>query len=123
MSKYDPLARHLSEIEDDSITMTFAKIDELVSGGLPGSAYDHRPWWANRHDGSGAQNQGWQSVGWESSDVDMDKEKVTFVRVVKRRTDFKDSPFVKPLTLDEAKQGLAAKFGVTADQIDINIRG
>jgi hypothetical protein len=123
MSKYDPLARFLAEIEEDSTTLSFDKISELVTGGLPQSAYDHRPWWANRFDGKGAQNEGWQSVGWESGDVDMEREKVTFSRVIKRRTDFKDAPYIKPLTIEEAKLGLAAKFDVNPTQIDISIRG
>ncbi len=122
MSKYDSLARHLSEIDGDSVTMTFAEIDKLLGGGLPQSAYDYRPWWANRHDGNDAQNKGWQSVGWESSDVDMKRERVTFNRVVKVRSDFLEVPFVKPLTIEEAKRGLALKFDLLPEQIEINIR-
>lgn len=123
MSKYDSLARHLSELDQDSITMSFAEIGDLIAGGLPGSAYEHRPWWANRYDGNGSQNQGWQSVGWESSEVDMDDQTVVFTRVVKKRVDFKEVPFVRPLTLDEAKQGLAMMFKVDPTSIDIIIRG
>ena len=123
MSKYDSLARFLSEQEGEAITLSFGRVSELVTGGLPDSAFDHRPWWANRYDGRDAQNQGWQSVGWETSEVDMEKERVTFSRVVKQRGDFKDAPYVKPLTIDEAKQGLAVKFGVEVGAIDIIIRG
>lgn len=123
MSKYDSLARHLSELDQDSVTMSFTEIGSLVPGGLPSSAYDHRPWWANRHDGNGAQNQGWQSVGWESGEVDMKEETVVFTRLVKKRADFKEVPFVRPLTLDEAKQGLALMFKVDPLSIDIVIRG
>ncbi len=123
MSKYDPLARYLAEVDEDSVTLSFGKINELVSGGLPQSAYDHRPWWANRNDGYGSQNQGWQSVGWESSEVDMEKERVTFNRVVKKRADFKDVPFIKPLSIEEAKQGLALMFKVDPTSIDIIIKG
>ncbi len=123
MSKYDSLARHLSELNSDSVTMTFNDISNMIAGGLPGSAYDHRPWWANRTDGSGSQNQGWQSVGWETSDVDMEREQVTFNRVVKRRDDFKDVPYIQPLTIDEAKQGLAKMFKIDPTSIDIIIRG
>ncbi|MEA3002665.1 MAG: hypothetical protein QOH81_1453 [Sphingomonadales bacterium] len=123
MAKYDGLARFLVEVEDDSVTLKFDKVSELVPGGLPASAYDYRPWWANRYDGQGSQNQGWQSVGWETSDVDMQRGVVTFKRSVKRRSDFKDSPYVKPLTIADAKAGLAAHFGVTQDNIEIVVRG
>lgn len=123
MSKYDSLARFLAELEADSVTLTFSRVGELVAGGLPQSAYDHRPWWANRSDGNGSQNQGWQSVGWESSDVDMDAQSVTFNRLIKRRSDFADVPYVKPLTIEDAKKGLALMFNVDYTSIDIVIRG
>jgi hypothetical protein len=123
MSKYDSLARFLAEIDEDSITLSFSRINDLLDGGLPQSAYDHRPWWANRNDGAGSQNQGWQSVGWESSDVEMDAQKVTFNRVVKKRTDFKDVPYVKPLSIEEAKIGMSLMFNVDPKSIDIIIKG
>ena len=123
MSKYEPLAKFLAEQEGDLVTVTFAKVSALLAGKLPQSAFDHRPWWANRFDGNDAQNSGWQSVGWETKDVDMKKQLVTFVRTVKTRADFTDSPYVKPLTIDDAKKGLAAKFAVNPDSIDIIIRG
>lgn len=123
MSKYDSLARHLSEVEGDSILMSFSEINAIIPGGLPDSAYDYRPWWANRYDGHDAQNRGWQSVGWESADVDMKRERVTFNRVVKRRSDFKEIPYNKALTIEEAKNGLALMFGVAPESIEINIRG
>lgn len=123
MAKYDSLARFLAELDNDTITLKFDKVSELIPGGLPKSAYDYRPWWANRYDGQGSQNQGWQSVGWETSDVDMEREAVTFNRAIKRRSDFKDSPYVKPLTISEAKAGLAAHFGVAESNIEIVVRG
>lgn len=122
MSKYDGLARFLSEQDADSITLSFAEVASHVSGGLPQSAYDYRPWWANRYDGKDAQNSGWQSCGWETSDVDMKREKVTFNRTFKTRSAFGDD-FVKPLTIEQAKAGLAAAFHVPAERIEITIRG
>jgi hypothetical protein len=123
MSKYDSLARRLAEIEGDTVTMSFSEVADLLTGGLPQSAYDYRPWWANRHDGNDAQNKGWQSVGWETADVDMKRQRVTFNRMVKVRSDFLEVPFVRPLTIEEAKRGLALKFAISPDQIEISIRG
>jgi hypothetical protein len=123
MAKYDGLAKFLSEADEDSLTLKFARIAELVEGGLPPSAYEHRPWWANRYDGKGSQSQGWQSVGWETCEVNLERSSVTFRRAVKRRSDFKDSPYVRPLTIAEAKAGLAAHLGVPRDNIDIVVRG
>lgn len=126
MSKYDSLSQYLLNLDNGSTTMKFAEVAALVSGGLPQSAYDHRPWWANRHDGKDAQNKGWQNAGWETADVDMARQLVTFHRVAVRTSPpvvAGDERAVQPLSISEAKEGLALKFGVSPDQIDINIRG
>jgi len=126
MSKYEPLARFLSQLSEDSATLGFERINEILGSKLPQSAYDHRPWWANRHDGRDAQNLGWQSVGWEAKDVDMRRKHVTFLRVGKNRPEFgrpdtKEIASVKALTIDEAKRGLAAYFQVDPSTISITI--
>lgn len=126
MSKYDPLARYLADLDKDSVTMTFAQIGTLVPGGLPSSAFDHRPWWANRHDGKDAQNKGWQPAGWETADVDMARQLVTFHRISRRTSEpvvASVQNAIRPLSIADAKAGLALNFGVSSDQIDINIRG
>ncbi|WP_294136605.1 hypothetical protein [Sphingobium sp.] len=122
MSKYDGLARYLTEQDDESITLSFEKVSAVVEGGLPQSAYDYRPWWANRYDGKDAQNQGWQSAGWETADVDMKRQKVTFNRTFKTRSSF-GTDFIKPLTIEQAKAGLAVAFQVPVEKIEITIKG
>ena len=121
MSKYDPLSNLLKHHDADEIFLTFNQIGDMVHGDLPDSAYRHRPWWANRTDDSGGQHSAWQSVGWETRDVDMSRELVRFVRVAHDRA--KESAAKgKPLSIKEAKEGLAANFGVSIDAIEINIR-
>jgi hypothetical protein len=122
MSKYDGLARFLSEQEEDSVALSFERVAALVDGGLPKSAYDYRSWWANRYDGNDAQNVGWQSAGWETADVNRKGQKVTFNRTFKKRSSF-DADFTKPLTIEQAKAGLAVAFRVPAERIEITIRG
>ena len=121
MSKYDSFAQFLRGQDGPSITMTFDQIERIVDGGLPGSAYDHRPWWANRYDGKDAQNLGWQSAGWETKDVDMAARRVTFVKVKPTNAPEGAKVAAKSLTIDEAKKGLAAAFGVSPDAISITI--
>lgn len=121
MSKYEPLSRYLAAHTRNAVTLTFSEINNLVQGGLPQSAYDHRPWWANRHDGRGAQNLAWQSVGWESGEVDMGRGTVTFTRVAERLPELTESLYVRPLSIEDAKLGLAAKFGVDVSAITISI--
>jgi hypothetical protein len=121
MSKYDKLTEFLSEISEDRICLTFDEVDSLVDGGLPESARNHRPWWANRTEGRGSQNLSWQSVGWETRDVDMDLDEVTFVRV-KTKAPPVGGHAKHGITIAEAKAGLAVMFGVDESQIEISIR-
>ena len=122
MSKYQGLSDFLSESSNDKVIMTFEEINELVQGELPESAFKHRPWWANRTEGRGSQNLAWQSAGWETRDVNMELDEVTFVRV-RRSAEPVDLHAGEGLTIAQAKAGLAMRFGVTVDQIEISIRG
>jgi hypothetical protein len=79
MSKYDALRQHLQSLAatTSSVTLTFRQIEGIVGFPLPPSAREHRPWWANDPTHSHAV---WLKAGWETSDVDMRSERVTFVR-------------------------------------------
>ncbi|MGB3469216.1 MAG: hypothetical protein WBA51_00155 [Erythrobacter sp.] len=121
MDKYQGLTDFLGEIDQDRVVMSFEDVNSLVEGGLPESAFRHRPWWANRTEGKGSQNLSWQSVGWETRDVNMDLDEVTFARV-KRKAEPVVASSREGLTIAEAKAGLARMFGLSEDQIEINIR-
>ena len=107
--------------------MSFENIGDIIEGELPDSAYSHRPWWANRTEGRGAQNLAWQTVGWETRSVNMELDEVTFVRVKQplRNQVRNQEPLIagQPLSIAQAKAGLAAHFGVPEEAIEINIRG
>lgn len=121
MEKYQALTQFLDEAKGDKVVMAFEDINDLIGGGLPESAFKHRPWWANRTEGKGSQNLAWQSVGWETRDVNMDLDEVTFVKV-KQATQPATRAMREGLTIADAKAGLAAMFGLSEDQIEINIR-
>jgi hypothetical protein len=121
MDKYQGLTQFLSEIDRDRVVLTFEDVNNLIDGQLPESAFKHRPWWANRKEGKGSQNLAWQSVGWETRDVNMDLDEVTFVRV-KNSVYPKSAEINAGLSIAEAKAGLAINLGVAEDQIEINIR-
>lgn len=124
MSKYQALTEFLDEVADDKVVLTFESINDMIGGELPDSAFRHRPWWANRSGGRGAQNLAWQSVGWETRDVNMELDEVTFVRAVRAPGGAAGSRGgVAALTIAQAKAGLALNFGVSTDSIEINIRG
>ncbi len=123
MEKYQALTEFLGEVAEDRVVMSFESINDLIGGALPDSAFKHRPWWANRTAGKGSQNLAWQSIGWETKDVNMELDEVTFVRVRKPPTAAEPGFACQPLSIAQAKAGLAANFGVPEDSIEISIRG
>lgn len=80
MSKYEPLARILSQANGDEFDVSFADLEKILGFALPQSARRHRPWWANSANSGHSQTLGWVSVGWETRDVDMVRETVRFAR-------------------------------------------
>lgn len=80
MSKYEPLARYLKSLEDDTWNATFSEIEAKLGTELPRSAREHRAWWANQSGGNHSQTAGWQGAGWETRDVDLRRGIVRFER-------------------------------------------
>ena len=79
MSKYAKIGWHLKEEGSDRIRLTFEEIEDLLGFRLPGSARDHRPWWANDITHAQAKN-GWMRYGWRVCSIDMGEEWVEFMR-------------------------------------------
>ncbi|MEQ1641187.1 MAG: hypothetical protein ABL881_10290 [Novosphingobium sp.] len=80
MGIYEPLARFLGSLKDDSWTASFEQVESKLGFELPPSARKYRQWWSNERGKGHSQKDGWQSVGWETSDVDLRDERVCFVR-------------------------------------------
>lgn len=83
MSKYGPLHELLRRQDATTLTLTFDQINDLVPGGLPASAYRHRPWWGNDSSGGHVQAVAWRDAGWVVDDVGSAEETVTFTRVAR----------------------------------------
>lgn len=79
MRKYEPLRQLLAEERGPSLTLSLETINGLVQGGLPASAYRHRPWWGNNPLGH-SQAAAWLDAGWWVDDVDSAAGTVTFLR-------------------------------------------
>lgn len=84
MGKYDPLRVFLGNVEAEvsDLTLTFDKIQAILSDKLPASAYRHRQWWANPsspYDHPYAQS--WLAAGWKVDTVNQREEWVRFRRV------------------------------------------
>lgn len=80
MSKYDPLTRHLSSRNQTRIPMGFDELERLLGFDLPPSARKHRAWWSNNPSNS-VMTKAWLAAGYQSEQVDLEAERLTFVRL------------------------------------------
>lgn len=77
-SSYAGLGQHLASQNDDAVILGFDEIETILSRELPASAYRHRAWWANTE--SHSQAAEWLQRGWRASDLDLERQQVTFRR-------------------------------------------
>jgi hypothetical protein len=77
-SSYAALGEHLQDRSGDRVSMDFGQIEGILARSLPASAYRHRAWWANTE--SHSQAAEWLQRGWRASDLDLDNQRVTFLR-------------------------------------------
>ena len=118
MSKYFNLTKRLANMEENVWHASLDDIEEALETSLPQSAYHYPAWWANQ---GRAQSLAWEGAGWKTKRVDLKNERGTFVYVgdgVDR-----DIPAATPLTIAQAKAGLAAAFDVPIEAVEITIRG
>lgn len=80
MSRYQPLADFLGGQKGDSWEASFAEVEACLGFTLPQSAYKYPAWWANQNGAGHTQTRGWRSVGWRTSQVDLDEQRVCFRR-------------------------------------------
>ena len=80
VGKYDPLRDYLMGLRGDRWRASFKEIEDLIGSPLPPSARNHRPWWANDEGSLRVQAHAWLRAGWQTADVDMARERVTFER-------------------------------------------
>lgn len=68
--KYEPLTDFLRAMKstENTLTLTFKQIEQLIGAPLPTSAYEHRPWWANQSDASSRP----QALAWASAGFSVD---------------------------------------------------
>ena len=93
--KYRRLYTYLSSLQRQEWRTSFSEVEAVMGFALPPSARLHRPWWGNQRGGNGHSHAlAWSVAGWETAEVDMEAETLTF-----RRT---QPASVPRLPLDEA---------------------
>ena len=77
-SKYVPLRDYLAAQTENHITLTLARVEQIIDTSLPPSAYA-RDWWINSPRGR-AHAQAWLAAGWRLQAADIRRRTVTFRR-------------------------------------------
>ena len=80
MTGYTPLEEYLKERSEARIPFRFADIEKIIGRSLPPSARKHRAWWSN-NPSNNPMTYAWLNANYHTEDVDMESEKLTFVRV------------------------------------------
>lgn len=80
MSKYSPLAEHLTHIQSSQVRLTFTEIEEIIGEPLPPSAHVHSAWWSNSSRGQNGWPNLWKRAGWVRSEYDQAGRWVVFRR-------------------------------------------
>jgi hypothetical protein len=85
MSKYDPLHYFLKMQKNNVIFLKFTEIERILGFGLPASAFKYPAWWANqsveRANGNHSNAVAWISAGWETTELDLMRRQVKFIRI------------------------------------------
>ena len=80
--EYSLLAEYLRglPVNEEEITLTFKRIEEILKDRLPPSAHEEGPWWGNQKPGMEIETIPWMDAGWMVDIVDLHEEWVRFVR-------------------------------------------
>lgn len=84
MSKYAALGQFLDSQTRHEVPLSFREVEALLGFGLPKSAREFPPWWANQADGGHSQCRAWMAKGWRTSQVDVVREHLVFIRDARR---------------------------------------
>ena len=121
MSKYSALTQFLESTGNKEYNLSFDYIENVILGfKLPESAYKYKPWWANTPSGH-SQSKAWLSIGWETSKVDLEEHRVTFL-YSQTEKELVALDHSKAISIEEAKIGLAITFGIKPQNVEIIIK-
>ena len=79
--KYHKLNERLNTLQSSEWKTCFSEVESILGFSLPPSARRHRPWWANQRTDNGRSHAlAWTAAGWETAEVDMGAETLSFRR-------------------------------------------
>jgi len=80
MIKHGEIAEYLAALDRDSVSLTFAEIEEILGHPLPPSARDHNAWWSNPSNDSHKWARAWVVAGWRTEHVNLSEDAIHFRR-------------------------------------------
>ncbi|WP_077005898.1 DUF7662 domain-containing protein [Saccharothrix sp. ALI-22-I] len=110
--KYKPLTGRLAALAAagrEAVEFDFAEVSEVVDG-LPPTAYDTRPWWANS---GSSQGRSWRDADWHVARVDFERRRVRFERG--------PAP-AGPRRPGSSRQAVALEVETDAADLDVRVR-
>lgn len=112
LQEYKKLYTHLCGLQVKEWKTTFDEIESIIGSRLPDYARKDRGWWANKRLVKGLLITSlWIDAGWKTAEVDMDAEKLVFVKL----NGPEDIPEVSlddiwpPLSVGEWPEGLSLR--------------
>jgi hypothetical protein len=83
VSKYQPLTFYFRSLphETNDISITFAKIEDILKFTLPDAAHQYQAWWNWEANPKHPQKVAWQNAGWKVEYVDLLQNIVRFQRI------------------------------------------
>ena len=82
LDEYKKLYTHLCGLQVKEWETTFGEIESIIGFRLPDFARKDRGWWANKKLVKGLMITSlWIEAGWKTAEVDMEAEKLVFVKL------------------------------------------
>jgi len=122
MGKFEEFGKYLEDQKNNSFSITFGKIEEIIGEKLPDSAYKHSEWWSNSD--SHVLMKEVLSKNWKSRNLNLEDKSIEFFSLLdsslleflknKRPTFANYQPLVIKLLLEK---GTSKNFSVSLDEI------
>lgn len=108
--KYAPITDFLlgQPPEVNEVAMTFAEIEEVLGDSLPACVAWNGPWWSNTR--KLVQGQSWLSAGWAVRRLDVQGQRLVFVREGLPDTDAGDGGVPSPRSPSPARGGRTVAY-------------
>jgi DNA polymerase III delta prime subunit len=121
MSRYDKFGDYLDS-QNESFSITFKKVEEIIGEKLPDSAYHYSAWWSNND--SHPLMDIVLSKNWKSQGPNLEKQEIEFLKINKSEMfQFVAKDFESATKNKEDSQYLHTRFKILRDEIKNNLSG